>query len=75
MRQIRTETAIRRWTNADGQEIVRRAPLQQRLFFPQEMAALLHYNGFAIIDRYGDYDRRPLSQEDRLMIFVCQASS
>lgn len=73
IRQVRTETATRRWTDASGQSHELIAPLQQRLFFPQELAALLHYNGFTIVDRYGDYDRQPLAEEHRLMILVCQA--
>ena len=73
IRQVRTETAVRRWTNADGQEVARRAPLKQRLFFPQEMEALLHYNGFAVIGRHGSYDSQPLAHDDRLMVFVCQS--
>lgn len=75
IRQVRTETAIRRWTDTAGQEIVRRAPLQQRLFFPQELDALLHYNGFTVIERYGNYNGRPLANDDRLMILVCQPAT
>ncbi|MBZ0315065.1 MAG: class I SAM-dependent methyltransferase [Anaerolineae bacterium] len=73
IRQVRTETAMRRWTEVNGQRHELIAPLQQRLFFPQELEALLHYNGFTILERYGDYDRQPLAEEHRLMIFVCQA--
>jgi SAM-dependent methyltransferase len=72
LRQIKTETAIRRWINASGQPEVRYAPLAQRLFFPQELEALLHYNGFTVIERYGDYDPRPLAHDDSLMIIVCR---
>ena len=32
-------------------------PLAHRQFFPQELEALLHYNGFAIEDVWGDYKR------------------
>lgn len=35
--------------------------LAQRLFFPAELEALLHYNGFAISYRAGGFDRSPLS--------------
>lgn len=73
IRQIRTETAIRRWTDADGQPQERVAPLQQRMFFPQELEALLHYNGFTVLNRYGDYDRQPLTDDHHLMILVCRA--
>jgi SAM-dependent methyltransferase len=74
IRQVRTETAIRRWTGTDGREVVRRAPLQQRMFFPAELDALLHYNGFSVSGLYGDYDSRPLRPDDRLMIVVCQGA-
>ncbi len=72
IRQVRTETAIRRWIDADGHEVVRRAPLAQRLFFPQELQALLHYNGFTVTGLYGDYDSRPLAPDDHLMVVVCE---
>jgi 2-polyprenyl-3-methyl-5-hydroxy-6-metoxy-1,4-benzoquinol methylase len=73
IRQVRTETAIRRWTDANGQEVVRRAPLQQRQFFPQEIEMLLHYNGFKVIVCYGDWEeKRPLAPDDRVMMIVCQ---
>ncbi len=35
-------------------------PLAHRQFFPAELEALLHYNGFAIEARYGDFRRGPL---------------
>lgn len=75
IRQVRTETAIRRWTDAGGQAMVQRAPLQQRMFFPQEIEALLAYNGFNLMGRYGDYDSHPLTPDDRLMVLICQAQS
>jgi SAM-dependent methyltransferase len=43
-----------------------------RFVYPQEMEALLHYNGFAIRDAYGDWDRRPLANDSPRMIYVCQ---
>ncbi|HEX3054007.1 MAG TPA: class I SAM-dependent methyltransferase [Aggregatilineaceae bacterium] len=72
LRQIKTETAIRRWINAAGEAEVRYAPLQQRFFFPQELDALLHYNGLEVVGRYGDFDERPLAADDGIMIFVCR---
>jgi SAM-dependent methyltransferase len=70
--QVRTETAFRRWKTADGQEVVKEYPLRLRCFFPQEIEALLHYNGFAIRERYGDTDFSPLTHESGHMIYVCQ---
>jgi SAM-dependent methyltransferase len=72
LKQIKTETAFRRWTDAEGNQVVRCAPLMLRYFFPQEMEALLHYNGFTITERYGDHDFSPLTNESKHMIYVCQ---
>jgi SAM-dependent methyltransferase len=72
LNQIKVETAYRRWKDASGAEVVRVAPLALRYSFPQEMESLLHHNGFSILERYGDNDGSPLTNESRLMIYVCQ---
>jgi SAM-dependent methyltransferase len=72
--QITTETAIRRWTDASGQAHERVSPLKLRHFFPQELAALLHYNGFTIVESYGDTDFSPLTADSPNIIYVCQKS-
>ncbi|MBL8102335.1 MAG: class I SAM-dependent methyltransferase [Anaerolineales bacterium] len=71
-RQIKTETAYRRWTDGSGKEILQVAPLSLRYVFPQEMEALLHYNGFEIIEQYGDFDRSPVTEENSLITLVCR---
>ena len=75
VRQICIETAYRRWTDASGEEIVLVAPLPRRLVFPQEMESLLHYNGFEVVDRYGDYDFSPLTGDSRMVIHVCRSAA
>jgi 2-polyprenyl-3-methyl-5-hydroxy-6-metoxy-1,4-benzoquinol methylase len=72
LRQIKTETAYRRWTDSNGQEVCRVAPLQLRFTFPQELEMLLHYNGFVVIERYGSMDFSPLTSESQNKIYVCQ---
>lgn len=47
-------------------------PLLHRQFFPQEMEALLHYNGFKIKRRWGDFELKPLSAESESQIYVLQ---
>lgn len=47
-------------------------PLAHRQFFPQELEALLHYNGFCITEMWGGFDRSPLSQESGEMIVECK---
>lgn len=72
--QIAEYVVLRRWQEA-GQEqtLTERAVL--RFIFPQEMVALLHYNGFAIREVYGDWDRRPLDGTSPRMIYVCSHRS
>jgi SAM-dependent methyltransferase len=72
LQQVKMETAYRRWTDVNGQEIVRVAPLSLRYVFPQEMEALLHYNGFEIVERYGDVDQSPLTNDSRYLIYICK---
>jgi SAM-dependent methyltransferase len=64
----------RRW-QADGRAEVVTERALLRLVYPQEMEALLHYNGFAIRDAYGDWDRQPLTGDSPRMIYVCQLRS
>lgn len=71
IRQIYTETAYYRWYDEAKGEVLSRQPLALRFFFPQELDALLAYNGFTILQRYGDWDGSPLTEESTTMIFVC----
>jgi SAM-dependent methyltransferase len=73
--QIKTETAYRCWKDANGQEVVKGAPLSLRYTFPQEMEALLHYNGFEVLERYGDWDKSSVTNESDHLIYVCRALS
>jgi hypothetical protein len=47
-------------------------PLAHRQFFPQELATLLHYNGFAVAERHGDFFRSPLVSDSHHMVFHCR---
>jgi SAM-dependent methyltransferase len=68
-----TEYAIHRRWREDGRDEVRTERATLRLVYPRELEALLHYNGLAIRDAYGDWDRRPLTNDSPRMIYVCQA--
>jgi hypothetical protein len=70
--QVKIETAYRRWKDASGQEVVRIAPLALRYYFPQELETLLHHNGFMVMERYGDNDSSPLTNESRMLIYICR---
>jgi len=43
-----------------------------RYVFPQEMEALLFYNGFQIRTCYGNWQQEPLTATSPSMIYVCQ---
>jgi SAM-dependent methyltransferase len=72
VRQVKVETAHRRWKDNNGLEVVRVAPLSLRYIFPQELEALLHYNGFEVVERYGGYDSAPLTNASRMLIYICR---
>lgn len=48
-------------------------PLAHRQFFPQEFETLLHYNGFRITKRHGDFEGAPLDHTSETMIFHAKA--
>ncbi len=43
-----------------------------KIFFPQELDALLKYNGFKIKAKYGNFDLTPFTSDSRRQIFICQ---
>lgn len=55
----------------DGSERTER--LDMRMYFPQELDALLHYNGFYVEARYGDYSLEPFGPGSRRQLLVCTA--
>lgn len=71
LQQIWDQTIYRRWYNSEGKQVTRRTRLAFRYIFPQEMEALLHYNGLRVLSRYGDWDRGPLTDEGGCHIYVC----
>jgi SAM-dependent methyltransferase len=74
VRQLVEYVIHQRW-QADGRAEVRTERALLRLVYPQEMEALLHYNGLVVRDAYGDWDRRPLDNVSPRMIYVCRARS
>ena len=68
--QILHWTTYRRWTEGEVEQTkVTRIAL--RYTFPQELAALLTYNGFSIVQQYGDWNLEPLSADSPSIISVC----
>jgi len=48
-------------------------PLAHRHVFPAELEALLHYNGFSIVERFGDFDHGPLTRESESQVIIARA--
>ncbi len=47
--------------------------LAHRQFFPRELEALLHYNGFAVEEHAGGFGGEPLSEASESQIVVARA--
>ncbi|RKX25209.1 MAG: hypothetical protein DRP47_10135 [Candidatus Zixiibacteriota bacterium] len=54
----------------DAEEIARE--LNMRILFPQEFDTLLHYNGFDIDEKIGDFDESPFESNSRHQIIICR---
>jgi len=48
-------------------------PLAHRQFFPQELEALLHYNGFDVLLQHADHESKPPDVETTTLIYHCRA--
>jgi SAM-dependent methyltransferase len=71
--QILHLTGYKRWREGQ-EEHARITRTALRYTFPQELAALLHYNGFTIIRQYGDWNLEPLTAASPSIIVVCRLS-
>ena len=54
----------------DDEELLGLLPM--RMYYPQELDALLRYNGFPIEHKYGTYDAGPFGPESRQQLVVCR---
>ncbi|OGR45313.1 MAG: hypothetical protein A2X35_03450 [Elusimicrobia bacterium GWA2_61_42] len=48
--------------------------LNLRCFYPEELLALAHYNGFRVLARYGDFKGRPFKGGSVKQVLVCAVS-
>ena len=69
--QVQMVTSVLRSPDDPGD--LRVLPLAHRQFFPAELEALLHYNGFEMIERWGDFRRGPLSVDGESQVIVGRA--
>lgn len=75
--QVRYDAASQinhvRWfwrSEATGQE--QTSDFSMRVYFPQELDALLAYSGFAISNKYGDFDFSPFRSASRHQLIVAR---
>jgi SAM-dependent methyltransferase len=68
VRQVQLVSMIFQSTEDIGD--LKTLPLSQRQFFPQELEALLYYNGFAIEHWWGDFERGPLADDSESQVLV-----
>lgn len=69
--QILHLKSYKRWYVGE-KEYTKIARTALRYTFPQELAALLHYNGFTIVRQYGDWNLEPLTAASPGIISVCR---
>ncbi len=70
--QVQRYAFHRHWRHPSGREEERITHTALRYVFPQEMEALLHYNGFQARACYGGWREEPLTAASREMVYVCQ---
>ena len=69
--QVLHWTTYRRWNDSTGSQSTT-TRIACRFTYPQELNALLHYNGFHIVNQYGDWNKGKLSVESESIISICQ---
>ena len=67
-------TSYRRWNN--GQRVHKKQThIACRFTYPQELEALLYYNGFEVIHQYGDWNKEELRATSPSIISICQVKT
>ncbi len=54
--------------------VERTVPLALRFFFPEELLALLHYNGYVVEERFGDFDAGPLTTASDSQVIIARTT-
>lgn len=72
IRQWYIQRVHEHWDSVDGELVRPPWELTLRYVMPQEMEALLHYNGFKIVAQYSDYRGEPITPEAPQYIYLCE---
>ena len=74
IKQLMYWTTSRRWNDGE-QDHKKETHIACRFTHPRELEALLHDNGFQIIQQYGSWDRSALTASSPSIISICTAKS
>ena len=66
------QTVRMHFQRLDAPHVDRTVPLSLRFFFPQELSALLHYNGFEVEASFGDFSGAPLTHGSEHQIILAR---
>ena len=66
IKRIKTHHAI------PGEELEIEGQLNMRIYFPQELDALIKYNGLVIENKYGSDDQAVFDKESEKQLIVCR---
>lgn len=72
LKQVWLQTYTRYWQEDGQQKQSKPIRLSLRYFMPQEIEALLHYNGFTVLERYSDWQGNPLTEKGFMQLYVCE---
>lgn len=67
------ETVVMDFEHPDQKDRSFCTPLTQRQFFPAEIEALLHYNGFTVESHTGDFDGESISVSTESQVIIARA--
>jgi len=72
--QVMHWTSYRRW-NDGTRDHQKETHIDCRFTHPQELEALLHYNGFQAVEQYGNWNKEPLAATSPSIISICKLQS
>lgn len=66
------QTTVMRFTDPDDESVRFYDYLPQRQFFPEELRALLHYNGFELLSMEGGFEGEPVDERAESLVVVAR---
>lgn len=71
--EAQIQTTSMRFESIEGDDVFY-VHLTQRQFFPRELEALLHYNGFTVLSHAGGFDGQPIDNVADSQVLVARAT-